>query len=152
MKSATLVRSPGGDQGTFGVLKTDDGLLEFHSLELPWIDRNGDGIGDPQVSCITAGVYECAWHESPSKGWCYSVTNVAGRSGILIHPANFGGNKELGWQSQLLGCIALGMSLGEMINVNGETQQVVLASRTAVDKFNAWGAREPFTLQIIEAG
>ena len=66
-----------------GVVPTFD----FETMERPWVDLNGDGLGDPQTSCITPGTYLCEWRESPKYGWCYEVTGVKGRSHILIHPA-----------------------------------------------------------------
>lgn len=152
MKSATLLRAPGSEQGTFGRFEADDALLELVSLELPWRDLDGNGIGDRQRSCINAGIYRCEWKQSPSKGWCYHVTNVPGRDHILIHTANFAGDSEKGWTSELLGCIALGTSSGEMFNHAGKVQRAVLHSHEAIDKLVAWAEREPFMLHIIEPG
>lgn len=149
---ATLLRNPSTEQGTFGVFKTDDGMHEWYSLELPWIDKNMDGIGDPQRSCITPGVYTCVWHESPSKGWLYEVRNVLQRTNILIHSANFAGDIDHGWESQLLGCIAIGKSRGKLTNSKGVSQDAILSSRRAIQELFDWGGKQPFTLQIIEAG
>lgn len=163
MKSATLLRKPHIAEGTFGTWQTDDGLLHFDSLELPWRDLNRDGIGDPRRSCITAGVYRCVWHHSPAKGWLYMLEHVEQRSDILIHPANFAGDVDQGWVSELLGCIALGYAVGKLQpdaekHPGVRLQRALVrdgegrGSRDACDALNAWGAREPFTLQIIEAG
>ena len=128
-----LDRTSTGPNGTFGTLTGLD--FDFCSLELPWVDANGDGLGDPQKSCITAGTYECVWQESPRYGWCYEVTNVPERSRILIHPAN--------WASQLLGCIALGKGRGVL---NGKP--AILQSRAAIKEFHAAMREQPFQLEV----
>lgn len=141
-----LVRDQFNDQGTCGVLT---GMaFTFPTIELPWRDLNGDGIGDAQKSCITPGVYECVWHTSPSKGECYHVTGVTGRSNILIHSANFAGDVDKGWESQLLGCIALGLNAGVMPNKAGRAQQAVLQSKAAMKQFHEAMAKQPFSLEI----
>ena len=147
MKSIILTRKTSGDQGTFGTLR--DVHTTWHTLELPWRDLDNNGLGDPQRSCITTGKYILKWHESPSKGWCYEVTGVVGRSHILIHSANFAGDEKMGYQSQLLGCIALGMGAGEMKNSFGKMQKCVTASRTACKQFFDWGAMQPIELTIV---
>lgn len=162
MKSATILREPlpllHPDEGTFGILKTDDGLLSFVSMELPWRDVNRDGIGDPQKSCITAGVYLCKWLNHPKHGWCYEVTGVIQRSAILIHAAGFAGDFDKGWQADLEGCISVGYQKGTATNKFGNVQRALLRSPSgqrsadAVAELNAWGNRESFLLQIIEAG
>lgn len=156
MRTATLTRQPSTPEGTFGRLTLppvgDGGLAHnLHSLELPWVDANGDGLGDSMRSCIAPGSYQCIWQHSPKYGWCYEVSGVVGRSRILIHPANFAGDTEAGWQSQLLGCIALGRNAGTMRNVHGKPQRCVTDSRAAVNALNQWGGKEPFTLVITAA-
>ncbi len=148
MQTLRLHREPSTDEGTPGRL-TGEGV-DFCTLELPWRDLNGNGIGDPQMSCITPGTYECAWHESPHFGWCYEVTGVKGRSHILIHAANFAGDTPKGWQSQLLGCIALGQRHGVIQNKWGKAQRAVVSSKTSVTKFHELMRTDPFTLVISD--
>ena len=128
-----LVRNPSTPYGTFGQFIGFD--FDYHSLEKPWVDLDGNGHGDPQKSCITAGTYECVWQESPKYGWCYEVTNVPERSRILIHPAN--------WEHQLLGCIALGKGRGVL---NGKP--AITQSRDAIKEFHNHMKEQPFTLQV----
>lgn len=146
MKMAVLTRERFTDEGVFGTLTA--GPLQLCTLELPWRDSDGDGIGDPQKSCITPGTYELEWYNSPSKGWCYLVKNVKQRSNILIHSANFAGDVDKGWQSQLLGCIALGLNEGVMPNDKGRAQHVVTSSKAACQKFYDWGLTGPISLTI----
>jgi len=135
---ATLTRVPWTDQGTFGTFVLADGT-SFYSLELPWRDN------DNGVSCIPPGTYICKWIESPKHGECYQVMNVAGRDMIEIHSANFGGDSNKGFISQLLGCIALGNSIGIL---NG--QLAVLNSKGAIAAFEGKQAQQDFQLTIKE--
>lgn len=138
MKKATLTRDLSTDEGTFGLLETDSGDV-FHTGELPW--RNNDH----GTSCIPAGTYICRWINSPKHGMCYQVTGVHGRDMIEIHSANWMGDKSKGFKSQLLGCIALGKSVGRL-----EGQAAVLASKVAVEEFNDAMGTGDFELTIKE--
>lgn len=144
---ATLTRDPSTPEGTFGLLTTEGGAV-FHSLELPWVDVNRDGIGDPQRSCITPGTYICKWHRSPKYGMCYEVTGVKGRSHILIHPANLAGDVDAGWQSQLLGCIALGEGISKITNKHGKLQKCITSSRDAIKRFHDWANERDIELTV----
>lgn len=135
MRTATLTRTQHTDEGTFGVLVF--GRNTVHSLELPWRENRR------QKSCIPVGTYQCAIVNSPRFGRVYGVANVPGRSNILIHSANFAGNVDLGWKTQLQGCIALGMRLGKIGN-----QRAALVSRPAIRLLNEWSGGMPFTLEI----
>ena len=148
MLTLHLQRERSTDEGTPGRL-TGMGV-DFCTLELPWRDLNGDGIGDPQMSCITPGEYQCAWHESPHHGWVYEVTGVKGRSHILIHSANFAGDTLKGWQSQLLGCIALGLRHGVIPNKWNKAQRAVISSKAAMVQFHELMRTDPFMLTIAD--
>jgi hypothetical protein len=133
-----LTRAPSTDQGIFGTFVLDDGTC-FHSLELPWRANKNN------VSCIPSGIYTCKWIISPKHGECYQVMDVPGRNMIEIHSANFAGDVTLGYISQLLGCIALGMSVGVL---NG--QLAVLNSKGAIASFEAKQGKQDFQLTIKE--
>lgn len=137
---ASLRRSPSTDEGTFGVLSF--GGQAVRTLELPWRDNR------PQRSCIPAGSYPCRIVQSPRFGRCYGVFSVPGRSAILIHPANLAGDVELGWTSQLHGCIAPCLKAGAMRNTAGRMQAAGLVSRPAVLQLESWAAGRPFTLEV----
>jgi hypothetical protein len=149
MPALTLQRGRSTDEGTPGDLSGTG--LDCKTLELPWRDLNGDGLGDPRQSCITPGEYLCEWKESPKYGWCYEVTGVKGRSHILIHAANFAGDVDKGYQSQLLGCIALGVSHGLLTNKFGKPQKAVIQSKRAIDAFHKAMREQPFTLNVLAA-
>jgi hypothetical protein len=142
MRTATLTRSPSTDDGTFGKLVLDDGTT-FFTGELPWRDnKNG-------TSCIPPGpeessiVYLCKRIDSPKHGPCYQVTGVPHRDMIEIHSANYMGDSTKGKICQLLGCIALGMSIGIL---NG--QMAVLRSKVAIAAFEKNLNEENFELTI----
>lgn len=134
-----ITRSERSDQGTFGVLLTNSGFTCWTG-ELPW--RNNQ----TGVSCIPAGTYFCHYLLSPSKGMCYHVQNVPGRTHILFHSANWMGDVSKGLKSQLNGCIALGVKVGPL-----EGQKALLSSKISVTAFVQDLKEEPFELTIVEA-
>lgn len=138
---ATLTRGPSTSAGTFGRIQCGDSLT-LHTVELPWRD-NLTG-----KSSIPLGTYRCEIVNSPRFGRVYGLRDVPGRSNILIHAANFGGNTELGFDSDLLGCIAPAMTLGALTNRQGITQQAGLRSKEALARLMEWGAGRPFELVI----
>jgi hypothetical protein len=104
MRNVTLTREQGDDsQGTFGSWVSDSGVC-VKSLELPWKDDK------PGISCIPLGTYNVRWLFSPKHGWCFHVQDVPGRSYVEIHSCNLAGDTELGYVSQLSGCISVGFS------------------------------------------
>jgi len=140
MRRITLTRLETSDHGTFGtfVVPNGDYLEHFYSGELP--DReNRTG-----VSSIPVGVYKVRqvdWIQKNKK--VYVLEGVKGRTGILIHSANYMGDKTKGLKWQLEGCIALGERLGVM-----EKQKALLMSVTAIRRFEALLNGESFELEI----
>lgn len=78
--------------GTNGTLKYD-GKLICNTIELPWKDNA------PKISCIPEGEYFITKRYSKKYRWHLEVMQVANRSFILFHPANYA-------VKQLKGCIA----------------------------------------------
>lgn len=156
-----LLRGPSTSDGTFGSITLPSGVT-IRTGELPWVDKNQDGIGDPQLSCVTPGpdatesiVYLCKWQDSPKHGMCYHLQNVVQRKYIEIHSANFMGSVEDDKDCQLLGCVAPGMTVGTMKNSKGAQQMAVLRSRDALTLLLAAvaenGAQADFELEIVPA-
>lgn len=139
MRRAVLARDASGDEGTLGVL-TAPGLA-VHVIEPPWRDNRANR------SCIPAGVYRVAPHVSPRYGRCLLVAEVQGRSHILIHAGNVGGDVELGMHTHTKGCLLPGLRRGRL-KVKGRVQAAVLSSRTAVRHVMAWAAETPFELEV----
>lgn len=140
MNEAILTRRESTDEGTAGVLSFG-GEYTF-TMELPWRDNR------PQLSCIPKGTYTCVIVRSPKFGKVYEVKNVPNRSHVLIHSANFAGNSDLGYNTQLHGCIAPATRLGTMRNSKGDMQLAGLVSRAALTQFMRWADDKPFTLRI----
>lgn len=139
---AQIARESSTDAGTFGVFSF--GTYSLYSLELPWRENAR------QRSCIPPGVYSCALVQSPKFGRVYGVANVPGRSRVLIHSANFAGDAQMGYTTQLHGCIAPCERKGRMKNPQGAWQSAGLLSRSALSKLSTWAAGQPFILEITQ--
>lgn len=79
-------------EGTNGTFLVSDRFL-CHTIELPWRGNRRN------VSCVPEGTYEIAPRFSKKFKNHLILKNVAGRSLILLHPAN-------DVQKELRGCIA----------------------------------------------
>ncbi len=134
MKKVTIVRdkATAGPLGTFGRLST--GMFECDTLE-----RAPDG----DHPCIPAGTYKVVWKtkaDHPVHGPCYEVVGVKGRTAILVHPAN--------WADQLLGCIALGRSVDDVVRPDGSKMKGITSSKDAVHGFENDLDEQDFQLTI----
>jgi hypothetical protein len=137
MADAVLERKESSDEGTFGHFSTK--AFWCYSGELPWRGNLAS------ISCVPAGIYTAAFTYSPRfHRTLYLLISVLNRSGIRVHPANLMGNVELGYKSQLNGCIALGERLGW---IGG--QKALVMSAPAVRRAEAAFGGRPFTLEII---
>ena len=141
MQQAVLQRQQESEQGTLGVL-SGLGLAPTHIIEPPWRSNRRNR------SCIPAGLYEVVPHLSPRYRSCLLVTQVPGRSHILFHAGNLGGDTERGWHTHTSGCLLPGLQRGRM-TVGGRRQRAVIASRTAMRRLMDWAAGRPFTLEIV---
>lgn len=142
----TVRRGPPSDEGTFGTATLDDGGVPFDSVELPW---RANAVGK---SSIPIGTYRAALVFSPHFGTqVYQLQGVPGRSFIEIHPGNWGGDVDLGFYSDLLGCIALGHGTGllQPPEASFRVQKAILNSRAAMKDFMDRCAGEPIQVQII---
>lgn len=152
MNRYQLKRSPFGDQGTPGVWALPVGV--FPVIELPWDDNS------PHYSCIPPGpgagviVYVCKL-DATSKwspradGRLYHVMDVEGRSLIKIHAATWAGDVRKHYHSDLLGCIAPGMSRGLLAPPDtGQLQEAVLRSRAALTTIMNFLGDDDFELEV----
>ena len=139
MKEAILNRLETGPHGTFGHIYFDS--TYFFTGELPWHDNKSN------ISCIPVGEYTCRWQYSNRFArFMYGVLNVVDRSGVRMHSANFMGDRNIGYKSQLNGCISLGERLGVM-----DGQKVLLVSAPAIRRFDKLMAGRDFKLKIMES-
>lgn len=135
--SCTLTRLRSSDQGTFGLLVTSG--FRCRAAELPWRDNRAN------VSRIPAGAYRCLPRQSAKYGRHYHLTDVRGRSLILIHSGNYAGDVGKGWLTHTWGCLLLGKHAGTLGG-----QEAVLCSKSATRSFLEIMAGRPFTLEIKE--
>lgn len=141
----TLRREASTDQGTPGYLYLNDDLV-CRTLELPWRENRS------MASCVPAGVYQVNYMAQSGSGKyrdVYHVTNVPGRSQILVHAGNYAGDKALGYASDLLGCIAPCRSIGVMAPAGKRPQMAGLQSRLALGDLHRVTGRRSFELEII---
>jgi hypothetical protein len=138
MRLATLSRISSGDQGTVGILTSEDFVC--YILELPW--RNNERA----KSCIPEGVYQASWHKSPRFGWTYRISDVTGRSEILIHTGNYAGDTSRGFLSNSHGCLLPASRIGKMGG-----QLAGLLSRPAMNSLIGYFNKETFLLEIVNA-
>lgn len=133
MMIAELVRYYTPKLGTIGRFV----IGEFGSLaiEKDWVENT------KSLSCIPEGEYECRprWSSknAPNYDWAYEITNVPGRTDVLIHIAN--------WPHELEGCVALGNGLMFSAKEIG-----VSNSRDTIRAFHTYMNREPFMLLISQ--
>lgn len=139
LSAALLTRSYTDEFGTFGTLVFGDHSVCSGELS----DKNNAS----EISCIPVGDYQVLWTFSPRfQRHTYELQDVRGRTAIRIHPANWMGERTLGLKCDLDGCIALGLSIGEL-----EGQKALKGSNPAVHLLESFYDTRPFTLQIIAA-
>jgi len=134
---AFIKRGQPTDQGTEGHFSIPVLGLSLFSMELPWKGNQS------RISCISPGDYTVVIRKSPKYGFIFHVTNVEGRSFILVHWGNFGGDVSKGFKSHTMGCILFGKQRGIMAG-----QRAVLNSRLAISEFMRALKNEPFKLII----
>jgi len=100
--SLTLNREINSDRGVLGTLATAEGQEVCKTLELPW--RNNL----PNVSCIVPGTYTLIPYTSDKHPHAFHVTEVPGRSNVLIHAGNYVEHSQgcilVGESWQIMGC------------------------------------------------
>ena len=142
MRIVTLIRDPSTDEGTFGVLTTDDDFTCVTG-ELPWKNNI------PNLSCVPEGEYMAKWLYSPSHGTeLYHLIDVPGRKVIEIHAGNWCGDTEKGYKSDVLGCIILGREKAELTPEGMNPQMAITASVQTLALFESHMNQEDFLLQI----
>ncbi|MBK5213631.1 MAG: hypothetical protein JJE55_08235 [Flavobacteriaceae bacterium] len=134
-KSALIERYDHGTKQTLGRLFVHDNgqtLYNCHTLELPW--KNNDF----QVSCIPPGTYKVVKRFSTKFKNHFHLTDVSGRSFILIHSGNY--------YTDILGCILVGKGLAD---INKDGLKDVTQSRDALTDLLALMPKV-FELKIVK--
>jgi hypothetical protein len=106
-----------GEKETLGsaiIFKGNENIFEFKTIELP-LFTVPLRINTPCTNCIPEGTYNVTKIYSPTKGQCFQVHNVPGRTAILIHKGNFASGKKVDTE----GCILVGSGFGD-VNKDGE--------------------------------
>lgn len=117
---AILKRTDYEEKQTLGNLTLFDGdkeLFKCFTLELPDLDNKS------RVSCIPKGEYDVVFRTSEKYKKHFHVTDVPGRSYILIHPGNY--------HTQILGCILPGKSL---VDINNDGYRDVTSSKATLNE------------------
>lgn len=115
--------------GTFG--RFLDGDFKSFTMEEVWQQNK------TSISCIPEGRYLCKRRSFPTHGPMFEVTNVSGRTAILIHIGNTIADVE--------GCICPGEKLGAI-----DGMWAVLDSQTAYDRFmQHMDGVDEFTLEVM---
>lgn len=151
MIRANLLRQPSTDEGTFGLFTIPQRAMSWPSLELP------DRQNSPRKSCIPVALYRCGLR--PSGKWSpredgrlFEVLLVPERTDIKIHAATWAGDVDLGWHTDLRGCIAPGRRVGTLTHPDvGQPQACILESRLALRELMAELGDQDFELEVLWA-
>ena len=139
MKSVKLVISRSyGELETQGygiIFNGEEKLFEFKTIELPLftIPLKPNTVC---TNCIPEGTYEVTVIYSPTKGRCFQVHDVEGRTAILIHKGNYAAGKKVDTQ----GCILVGDRFEDInkdgnIDVAGSTETLTELLSILPNKF-----------------
>ena len=128
-----------GDNETLGSLYVMDGEREVWKCKTIELPDNGN---QQNTSCIPEGTYVVIRHDSPTKGKCFKVLDVPGRTDILIHIGNFASDTG---RTDTLGCILPGRYFTD---INSDGLIDVAQSTVAMQKLLSI-LPDSFTLYII---
>lgn len=117
--------------------------MSWITLELP------DCKNITGKSCILPGTYDATVIYSPHfKKRLYRLDDKNGRTAVEIHAANLAGDVDLGWKSELHGCIALGKAIGKLDIGASRMQRAILQSSKAIAEFMAATSEADLELEI----
>ena len=130
-------------EGELELYNEDTHEIEFKckTLELPWIENLTN------ISCIPEGFYDVVPRTSAKYKKHFHVTDVEGRSFILIHHGNYAGsdNPNTG-RSDIRGCILVGKS---HIDLDGDGIKEVTNSKWTMEALLEV-APDGFVLEITQ--
>lgn len=132
IENVDILRIEQGEEGTFGVLRIN-GRAWCVTLEPP------DAGNVRDISCIPVGRYRCRRVESRRFGDTFEITDVPGRSHILLHPGNV--------VSDTRGCVLLARQFGSL---RGD-RAVLNSGRTFASFMEYMADVEEFPLVVTEA-
>ncbi len=121
MKEFLIERVSYGEKQTLGNLfvlnKNKEIQFDCKTLELPWLNNK------VRESCIPEGNYWVQKRWSPRFKNHFHITDVNGRTFILIHPGNY--------HSQILGCVLVG---DDFKDINNDGLLDMVNSRKTLNK------------------
>jgi hypothetical protein len=100
--------------GCLYIFEGDKSIFNCKTIELPKIVIPFP-INTQKIDCILEGIYEVVKIYSPTKGKCFLLDNVPGRTAVEIHIGNFASGKKIDTE----GCILPGSSFIDL-NKDGE--------------------------------
>ena len=153
MKKASIKRYRPTDQGIPGKIRCEG--LVIDTLELPHRkNKKGESCIPPRKEGLKKRYY-VKWCYSPRfKKMMYLIQGVKGRTGVRFHSGNLAGDENLGWTAHSDGCVLLGGKCGHLyVKRNGVRvkQRAVLASKTALRRFEKHMGYKDFILEVINA-
>lgn len=165
MMRMILTRGPASNEGTPGILVSENQVFKCATGEPPWIDQDGDGKRDSGLSRIKAGEYCCLFTVSPSRKnpdgtpeATYELQDTPDAAGVRMHAGNFCGDTTKGYLSDSQACILVGADWADMPIpdkkrhlTNRTHQRGVTASRQTLATLHTFLNRGPFTLVIVDA-
>jgi len=113
-------------RSAFFVMEGVDKLFECCAIELPKIFIPYP-VNAQNVTCIPEGEYKVEKYFSPTKGRCFLLKNVPGRTMVEIHKGNFATGEKVDTE----GCILPGM---RFVDINKDGNLDVQDSTKAMEK------------------
>tara|TARA_R110001606_G_scaffold259390_2_gene407130 strand:+ start:1594 stop:2028 length:435 start_codon:yes stop_codon:yes gene_type:complete len=130
-------------EGELQIFDEDSGALEFvcKTLELPWLDNQ------TSISCIPEGHYDVVPRTSQKYKEHLHITDVEGRSLILIHFGNYAGsvNPKTG-KPDIRGCVLVGKNLTD---INGDGIKDITSSKNTFKELMKV-APDGFVLEVTQ--
>lgn len=103
------------------LIETGNKVFTCKTLELPWLNN------EPRISCIPEGIYTVKVRYSKKYKRHLHITNVDGRSYILIHWGNYAGSKNpRTGMPDILGCILVGQ---KHLDIDGDGIRDITSSK-----------------------
>lgn len=129
--------------GTLTVYDEDSGkeVFKCRTLELPDLDNQRN------ISCIPEGFYDVVPRTSPKYSNHLHITNVEGRSLVLIHWGNYAGSiNPRTRRSDIRGCVLVGK---EFVDLDGDGLADITSSKKTFKKLMSV-APDGFVLEITQ--
>ncbi len=129
--------------GELKIYNEDSGELEFvcKTLELPWLENQRN------ISCIPEGFYDVVPRSSTKYSDHLHITNVEGRSLILIHWGNYAGsvNPKTG-HADIRGCVMVGK---DFVDIDGDGIKDITSSKNTFKELMKV-APDGFVLEVTQ--